>query len=100
MAGWKQKLPLHSTNGSQNTKQASGFHHMNLSITESGVINRNKIGEEGFSMNKQLEFSKKMAVVAKIYRMGLLSDTEYLMVRNRLKAEYHITDNVVYKPAA
>lgn len=51
-------------------------------------------------MNKQLEFSKKMAVVEKIYRMGLLSDTEYLMVRNRLKAEYHITDNVVYKPAA
>ena len=51
-------------------------------------------------MNKQLEFSKKMAVVAKIYRMGLLNDTEYLMVRNRLKAEYHITDDMVYKPAA
>ena len=43
-------------------------------------------------MNKVLEYSKKLAIVMKLYRMNFISDSELLIIRNTLKSEYHVHD--------
>lgn len=39
---------------------------------------------------KELELSKKLAVLGKIYRMSLISETEYLLVKARVLKEYNV----------
>ena len=34
---------------------------------------------------KCLEFSKKMAVLRKLVRLGLISENEYILVKNKIK---------------
>ena len=41
---------------------------------------------------KCLEFSKKMAVLRKLVRLGLISENEYIRAKNRIMSSYHILD--------
>jgi len=41
-------------------------------------------------MSNVLEYSKKLAVVMKLHRMKLISDSELVLIKNKLKSEYHI----------
>jgi len=43
-------------------------------------------------LNKVLEYSKKLAIVMKLYRLEMISDSELFMIRNKLKTEYQIND--------
>ena len=36
---------------------------------------------------KCLEFSKKMAVLRKLVRLGLISENEYILAKNRIRKE-------------
>ena len=38
---------------------------------------------------KCLEFSKKMAVLRKLVRLGLISENEYIRAKNRIMSSYH-----------
>lgn len=42
------------------------------------------------SAKECLEFSKKIAVLQKISRLGLVSDSEYILVKNRIFDEYRV----------
>lgn len=39
---------------------------------------------------KELELSKKLAVLGKMYRMSLISEAEYLLVKSRILREYNV----------
>ena len=39
---------------------------------------------------KELELSKKLVVLGKIYRMSLISEEEYLLVKAKILNEYNI----------
>lgn len=39
---------------------------------------------------KELELSKKLAVLGKIYRMSFISEEEYLLVKVKILNEYNI----------
>lgn len=41
-------------------------------------------------MRKELEYAKKIAVIAKLFRSGLLSEKEYEKVRRKLMDNYLI----------
>ena len=41
-------------------------------------------------MSKQMEFSKKIAVLRKLFRMALISEAEYIMARNKIMDEYMV----------
>jgi len=49
------------------------------------------------SAKQCLEFSKKIAVLQKISRLGLVSESEYILVKNRIFDEYHVDKS--YFPA-
>ena len=42
------------------------------------------------SVKECLDFSKKIAVLQKISRLGLVSEGEYILVKNRIFDEYHV----------
>lgn len=44
------------------------------------------------SAKKCLEFSKKMAVLRKLYRMELISTDEYILAKNKIMDAYHISE--------
>lgn len=46
--------------------------------------------EEGDNMNKKLEYTKKLVLIAKLYRKNLLTEKEYAKVRRRLMDNYLI----------
>lgn len=46
--------------------------------------------EEGDNMNKELEYTKKLVLIAKLYRKNLLIEKEYEKVRRRLMDNYLI----------
>jgi len=43
---------------------------------------------------KELELSKKLAVLGKMYRMLLISETEYTAVKNKIMQAYNIVSFV------
>ena len=45
---------------------------------------------EAVQIMKELELSKKLAVLGKIYRMSLISEEEYLLVKAKILNEYNI----------
>lgn len=44
--------------------------------------------EEEDNMNKELEYTKKLVLIAKLYRKNLLTEKEYEKVRRRLMDNY------------
>ena len=46
--------------------------------------------EEEDNMNKELEYTKKLVLIAKLYRKNLLTEKEYEKVRRRLMDNYMI----------
>lgn len=46
---------------------------------------------------KCLEFSKKMAVLRKLVRIGLTSENEYIRAKNRIMSSYHILLSEYFK---
>ena len=51
----------------------------------------------GVSAKECLEFSKKIAVLQKISRLGLVSESEYILAKNQILHEYHVDKS--YFPA-
>ena len=45
------------------------------------------------SSDKCLEFSKKIAVLQKIYRNKMVTEAEYILIKNRILDEYHIDES-------
>jgi len=43
---------------------------------------------------KELELSKKLALLGKMYRMSLISETEYTAVKNKIMQDYNIVSFV------
>ena len=46
---------------------------------------------------KCLEFSKKMAVLRKLVRLGLISENEYILAKNKIMSSYHILESEYFK---
>ena len=49
---------------------------------------------------KCLEFSKKMAVLRKLVRLGLISENEYILAKNKIMSSYHILESEYFKTSA
>ena len=49
---------------------------------------------------KCLEFSKKMAVLRKLVRLGLISENEYILAKNKIMSSYHILESKYFKSGA
>ena len=49
---------------------------------------------------KCLEFSKKMAVIRKLVRLGLISENEYILAKNKIMSSYHILESEYFKSNA
>ena len=49
---------------------------------------------------KCLEFSKKMAVLRKLVRLGLISENEYILAKNKIMSSYHILESEYFKSDA
>ena len=47
-----------------------------------------------------LEFSKKMAVIRKLVRLGLISENEYILAKNKIMSSYHILESEYFKSNA
>ena len=46
---------------------------------------------------KCLEFSKKMAVLRKLVRLGLISENEYILAKNKIMSSYYILESEYFK---
>ena len=46
-------------------------------------------------MRKELEYAKKMTLIAKLYRMELLSENEYEKIRRKMMDSYLLPGNAV-----
>ena len=46
---------------------------------------------------KCLEFSKKMAVLRTLVRLGLISENEYILAKNKIMSSYHILESEYFK---
>ena len=46
---------------------------------------------------KCLEFSKKMAVLRTLVRLGLISENEYILAKNKIMSLYHILEPEYFK---
>ena len=42
---------------------------------------------------KCLEFSKKMAALRMLVRLGLISENEYILAKNKIMSSYHILES-------
>ena len=49
---------------------------------------------------KCLEFSKKMAALRKLVRLGLISENEYILAKNKIMSSYHILVSEYFKTGA
>ncbi len=43
-------------------------------------------------MTREMEYAKCIAVLCMIYRMGKITETEFLFVKDKLKSRYLIVD--------
>lgn len=43
-------------------------------------------------MTREMEYAKCMAALRKILRMGLLSEAEYMMARNKIMSRYLVIE--------
>ena len=43
-------------------------------------------------MGRELEYAKCIAVLRKIFRMGLISEAEYAIVRNKIMNKYLVVE--------
>ena len=78
-----------------------------LAIDCLGFTNKNRIKGGGFAMEwcqmeagKCLEFSKKMAVLRKMVRLGLISENGYILAKNKIMSSYHILEAEYFKSNA
>lgn len=44
-------------------------------------------------MGRELEYAKCIAVLRKIFRMGLISETEYMVARNKIMSKYLVVES-------
>lgn len=49
---------------------------------------------------KCLEFSKKMAVLRRLIQLGLISENEYILAKNKIMSSYHILESEYFKTGA
>ena len=49
---------------------------------------------------KCLEYSKKMAALRKLVRLGLISENEYILAKNKIMSSYHILESEYFKSNA
>lgn len=49
---------------------------------------------------KCLEFSKKMAVLIRLVHLGLISENEYILAKNKIMSSYHILESEYFKTGA
>lgn len=49
---------------------------------------------------KCLEFSKKMAVLRRLVHLGLISENEYILAKNKIMSSYHILESEYFKNGA
>ena len=49
---------------------------------------------------KCLEFSKKMAALRKLVRLGVISENEYILAKNKIMSSYHILESEYFKSNA
>ena len=47
-----------------------------------------------------LEFSKKMAVLRRLVHLGLISENEYILAKNKIMSSYHILESEYFKTGA
>ena len=66
----------------------------NMSLFSVWRLQREVLCMEGMNMsaNKCLEFSKKMAVLRKLFCMELISTDEYILAKNKIMDSYHILE--------
>lgn len=43
-------------------------------------------------MGRELEYAKCIAVLRKMFRMGLIFETEYMVARNKIKNKYLVVE--------
>lgn len=48
-------------------------------------------------VEKCLEFSKKMAALRNLVRLGLISENEYILAKNKIMSSYHILESEYLK---
>ena len=70
-------------------------------------FNERKKMRGGFAMEwyqmdakKCLEFSKKMAVLRRLVHLGLISENEYILAKNKIMSSYHILESEYFKISA
>ena len=49
---------------------------------------------------KCLEFIKKMVALRKLVRLGLISENEYILAKNKIMSSYHILESEYFKTGA
>lgn len=60
---------------------------------------KNTEGRGKDAMRKELEYAKKMTLIAKLYRMELLSENEYEKIRRKMMDSYLISGERSDDPA-
>ena len=63
-----------------------------MMMTEMEVMLTNTQEKGGVAMRKELEYAKKMTLIAKLYRMELLSENEYEKIRRKMMDSYLIAE--------
>ena len=46
------------------------------------------------------EFGKKMAVLRRLVHLGLISENEYILAKNKIMSSYHILESEYFKTGA
>lgn len=74
-------------------------HTVSSSKVVSILVKPSSVAMEWYQMDagKCLEFSKKMAVLRKMVRLGLISENEYIRAKNRIMSSYHILESEYFK---
>ena len=49
---------------------------------------------------KCMEFSKKMALLRRLVHLGLISENEYILAKNKIMSSYHILESEYFKTGA
>lgn len=89
-----------------NTKQTYVL-HISAKIESLFEFSAERNLRGGFAMEwyqmdakKCLEFSKKMAVLRRLVHLGLISENEYILAKNKIMSSYHILESEYFKTGA